>query len=142
MKRTRNILNYALILFFTITNTGLPLIKHVCQMMQTSSFEACEMCKIEEEPSTCCEEDNFGVSFTDNQFSDCCQNEIVLMPIADKFIGQKANLEVHISNLTLVFNSNLIDGFSKSEIKIYSSDSSPPFLSDNPIYLFNSVLLI
>lgn len=110
--------------------------------MQTSSFEACEMCKIEEEPLSCCVEDNFDASFTDSQISDCCQNEIVLKPIGDKFITLKSNLEVSISNLTLAFNSNLIDGFLKSEIKIYSSDSSPPFLSDNPIYLSNSVLLI
>lgn len=111
-------------------------------MMQTSSFEACEMCKIEEEPSSCCVEDNFDVSLTDSQISDCCQNEIVLKPIGDKFIAQKANLENQISHVYNLFSIAGLDDFSSTEIKTYSTDKSPPFLLNNPIYLVNSTFLI
>ncbi|MBM4176589.1 MAG: hypothetical protein FJ213_10535 [Ignavibacteria bacterium] len=141
MKQIRKILTFALILFFTVTNTGLPLIKHVCQMMETTSLEACDMCKVEEE-SNCCEEDNFEVSFTDNQFSDCCQSDIVLKPISDKFISQKANLENQFAPVHNFFSLTGLDDYSFTEIKTYSSDKSPPFLLDNHLYLINSIFLI
>ncbi len=134
-------MTYALILLFTVTNTGLPLIKHMCQMMQTSSLEACDMCKVEEE-TTCCEENDNEVSFTVYQFSDCCQSEILLKPISDKFLSQKSNHDLQVIFSYPAFDSDNFNDISKSQAESYSTDKSPPFLSDNHIYLINSNFLI
>jgi hypothetical protein len=109
--------------------------------METASLEACDMCRVEEKLN-CCEEDNLEVSFTDNQISDCCQSDIVLEPISDKFIAQKANVENQIIFTHNLFTKADLDDLSFTEIKIYSTDKSPPFPLDNPIYLINSAFLI
>lgn len=138
MKRKISILTLAFL--FLASTTGLPLILHYCQMMESVSLEVCEMHK-EIIVSSCCDEENENeISFTSIQ-NPCCSDKIVDSSVKDNFVISKTDLLSKIQLPVVLFINFNFDLSEISSNKFYT-DTSPPPLIDNHLYLDNSILLI
>ena len=136
MKRKILILTFTF--SFLVSTTGLPLTLHLCQM--SDSEDVCEHIMVKK--TTCCEEgqDNAVTLSKGNQ--NCCSTELVNHKVDDEFLSFKTQ-----TTNSPVFNFfyptiNQQDIFLSLNSKLFFSDSSPPFLSNNHIYLNISLLLI
>jgi hypothetical protein len=139
MKKKIYILTLAAV-FFTST-TALPLSLHYCGMMQTASFEVCEMHMEEVEVISCCGAVNQSEVYFSSVKDDCCSTKFVDSSVKDNFVITKTEIinKIHLPVILFIsFNLDL-SGFSQNNFYTYSS---PPLLIDNNLYLTNSVLLI
>ena len=141
MKRKISILSLTF-LFFAAT-TGLPVTLHVCKMMNIVSSEACEMHKAKEVKNSCCEEvqSDYPVKLTSDQ--SCCYTELINNKVKDDFLSFKT--ETTNNPVLIAFTAETINQLgiiSTSNSSLFYSDTSPPFLSNNHIYINISLLLI
>jgi hypothetical protein len=126
-------------LFFAST-TGLPLVLHYCEMMQSFSLEVCEMHNNETIVTSCCEAENTSQVYFSKGYDTCCTTKLVDSSVKDDFVLNKT--EFTKIQLLLVLNSDLIYNFSNQSSNNFYNDTSPPLLADNHLYLNNSILLI
>jgi hypothetical protein len=136
MKKNYFILTLAL-LFFAST-TGLPLVLHYCQMMESVSLEVCEMHK--QNKTCCCETGNNEIRFTKG-FDPCCSTKLLDKSVKDNFVVSKPDL-LSKAQLTIVLLINQNIDFSFYLSNTFYTDTSPPPLLNNHLYLNNSVFLI
>jgi hypothetical protein len=129
-----------LTLLFFVSTTGIPLTINLCSLMDTPDADMCEM---HSKSNTC--EPGFHHSSVKNQIEEaaCCKTELVDKSICDEYLQasiQKQNLN---SNIIAVINIDLvlINNSLINSVK-YFSNTSPPSLINNNIYLNNSILLI
>ncbi len=103
------------------------------------------MCLPEEnEPeSSCCEvESNFSIQIKSDNSDQCCVTRIIEPSVKDRFQIAISNLNIDTKNLSPFFIDNVfIPSIEKRNLNFQFSDSSPP-LTNNHIYLLNSVFLI
>lgn len=135
MKKRISVLS--LIFLFVVSTIGLPLSINICNMTGTAMAELCSM-------NSSCETGSHSIAVnTEITKSKCCQTDIIDKAISDKYIQvnlQKINPGQNIvvyNNENFSVNSSLTFNYSD-----YFNDSSPPSLSNNHIYLNNSILLI
>ncbi|NWF89192.1 MAG: hypothetical protein HXY50_06970 [Ignavibacteriaceae bacterium] len=130
---------------FLISTTGLPITLHYCQMQGSTSIASCEMCLTEEKESelSCCEEESdIPVRFTLENTDGCCVTKFIESSVKDGFLVLVNNVKNEVKNLDLFFiNNTFTPSLENRSLNFQFSDSSPP-LSENHIYLLNSVLLI
>lgn len=142
MKRKVSILTLAF-LFFTAT-TGLPVTLHYCKMMESASYEVCEMHKPVKIENSCCEKaaSEYPVKLTsENSF--CCQTEVVYNKVNDLFLTSKT--ENNSSSSFEILYQPIVSLSVELQISVAGSfynDSSPPFLINPDLHITNSVLLI
>jgi len=139
MKKKISILTLAF-LFFAST-TGLPLVLHYCKMMESVTFEVCEMHQGEVIKTSCCEADNKAEVYFTNGYDPCCSTKLVDSSVKDNFVISKTDLVTKVQLPVITFiNLNLdLQDFTSNN---FSTDTSPPPLIDNHLYLTNSTLLI
>ena len=139
MKKKISILSLA-ILFFAST-VGLPFVLHYCEMMESVSFEVCEMHNVQSSSVSCCETKNEADVFLTNGYDQCCSTKLVDLSVKDNFVISKSDL-ISKTQLPVVLCININSDLSKISSAKFYTDTSPPPISDNHIYLTNSVLLI
>lgn len=139
----RRIYILTLLSIFLVSTTGLPLTLHICSMNGLASADTCKMHKVMEEEHSCCsKEDESPVKITVNNFDGCCQFKVIERNLTDQFvpvssdISQITHLKIILSVSDIVYNTPLV----LAQYNYISS--SPPPLTDNHIYLDNSILLI
>jgi len=138
MKRKISI--FTLTFLFFASTTGLPFVIHYCEMMESVTLEACEMHK-EVVVTSCCEEENEAEVYYTNGYDACCSTKLVDSSLKDNFVVSKTDLITKIQLPVVLFinpNNDLLQFSSNS----FYTDTSPPPLIDNHLYLTNSILLI
>jgi hypothetical protein len=139
MKKKISILTLAF-LFFAST-TGLPLVLHYCKMMESVTFEVCEMHQGEVIKTSCCEAQSDSKIYITNGYDPCCSTKLVDSSLKDNFVVSKTDLVTKVQLPVILFINLNIDFSLYSSNKFYT-DTSPPPLLDNHLYLTNSILLI
>ncbi len=138
----------SLIFLFTLSTTGMPLIMHYCNTMESltlwNSIELGNGCKMHSKKineTSCCDIENDFNSTLVKQKDDCCQDFIVDNSVKDNFVSSKTESIISTElNSILSFDTNLLTNkFSKT---LLIEDRAPPFLSTNKVYLSISVFLI
>lgn len=143
--KLKRILILTITLTFLVSTTGLPVTYHLCQMMQEKSLSECQMCAMDEEEvqTSCCYEEttDYMVTIT-SETPVCCQSEFVYNKVEDEFVNNKS--EVNFNSSVILYQAiELIPHvFDFSLEASFYSDSSPPFLTNSEIHIFNSVFLI
>lgn len=139
----RRIYILTLTLIFLVSTTGMPLIIHYCNMMESASLQACEMHTIKVEKSSCCESETQSSTSTNSYFSkiidECCKDVTIDHSVKDTFVSSKTSID-----FTIEFNTFVTTEFNMTEKyqTDFGADTSPPLISSNKIYLTNSILLI
>lgn len=141
MKINKKIL-FTVLFLFTLSNTGLPVIFHVCNMMNEVTLESCGMCEAKLDEMRHSHEEHSSLKIG-RDASDCCSYKTVEKSIKDNFISAvSGNMVVNaVDNIAPIVESD-IDLSCSHENLFEISDGSPPGQSDNHIYLTNSILLI
>ncbi|MDO8550025.1 MAG: hypothetical protein Q7S39_07750 [Ignavibacteria bacterium] len=139
MKRKISILTLTF-LFFAST-TSLALVVHYCEMMKSASLGICEMHKEEVIKTSCCEEENEAEVYFTKANNQCCLTQLIDSSVKDNFVISKTELSGKIQ-LPLVMFINLTGNSSILSSNKFYRDTSPPPLTDNHLYLINSILLI
>lgn len=139
MKRKVYILT--LLGIFFISTTGLPLTVNICGMKNMQSPKECKM-HMDNMQGKCHEDKSAGEVNMTKDMPACCQIKIVNNNITDNFIsslndaGTKTSVKIILVSGILNFTPEI-----NLSYNIYTS-GSPPLISDNHIYLTNSILLI
>jgi len=144
----RRVLILSLIFLFTLSTTGMPLIMHYCNMMESLTLwnsielgDGCQMHSKKINETSCCDIENDFNSTIVNQYDDCCQDFIVDSSVKDNFVSSKTELNISQETISIVSIDN--DLFEiNSEKRTFKTDHSPPLITSNKIYLSISVLLI
>lgn len=134
-----------LLLLFFISTTGLPLSIHFCQMENNNESQTCPthnemMKKIHQS----CNQDQDKSSYFTSERGSCCKSGIADKPVTDNFL--QADSQKHNPKLSFVVPAIFLNLFADYNLRAglfnHFSDSSPPSLINNHIYLDNSILLI
>ena len=139
MKKKISILTLSL-LFLTST-TGLPLTIHLCRMMQNTDTDECIM---HNEPvkSSCCEEDVDNKVFFSSSNPNCCETKTIDNSIVDNYLVQKLEIKSVLTVAPLFLNSDIYNYKSTTNKFLGITDTSPPLLQNNHLYIAYSSLLI
>lgn len=138
----RQIYILTLLGIFFLSTTGLPLTINICNMNKTRSVKQCEMLMDMMKIGKCHEENSISKVNISSSLPACCQIKIVDNRVTDNFIFTHTDIGTKFSVKVII-----ISGFLNQipeinfEHNFYSS-GSPPLLSDNHLYLTNSILLI
>jgi hypothetical protein len=142
MKRKFFILT--LLSVFLVSTTGLPLGLHYCSIKGLTFASTCTKHKALNEAHSCCNNntDQNPVKITVSQPVNCCMFKVVVGSSTDQFVTINNDLSF-VKNLKTVIPlfSNVYEAPAITKQFDYTS-SSPPPLSENQIYLINSVLII
>ena len=137
MKRKISILTLT-VLFFAST-TGLPITVHLCEMMKTAEAGQCPMHK---PIASCCDESNDSKVFFSSSIPVCCEMKTIDNSIVDKYLSQKTEFKSDFTSNPLILNSDLFIYESFANKYLGYTDTSPPSLNNNHLYLTFSSLLI
>ena len=139
MKKRISILTLSF-LFFAST-TGLPLTIHLCKMAEP---EVADECIMHNEPvkSSCCEESIDNKVFFSSSNPDCCETKTIDNSIVDRYLVQKLEIKSDLAVTSLFLNSDIHNYKSFANKFFGISDTSPPLLQNNHLYITNSSLLI
>ena len=133
-----------LLLLFFISTTGLPVTIHLCNMESSKANQSCPVYDMMKKMHQSCNQDQEENSYFSVENGNCCKIELVNKSISDKFLqidSQKHNLKLNF--ITPAMYLDLFADYNISaSLSNYFSDSSPPSLINNHIYLDNSILLI
>ena len=130
---------------FFLSTTGLPISLHYCQMQGIMSLSDCEICAAKEmdKESSCCEkENNYPIQLKNDTHDNCCELKIIDSSVKDNFTVTasewKAEKNNFVINYILTENSY---NYKADQFYYNFTDTSPP-LTQNKIYLLNSIFLI
>ncbi len=134
-----------ILLLFFVSTTGLPLTVHFCNMVNKEVSATCDMgmSSIQMEMMhKACHEQRANDNIVSMKALDCCKTETIIAGIKDSFIANKT--EPQKNSVSEVISLSIIPVvFSTQKIFTYSLiDTSPPSISSNHIYIYNSVFLI
>lgn len=139
MKRKVYILT--LLGIFFISTTGLPMTVSICSMKDMQASGQCEMA-MNEMDGKCHDDKSTGDVNVTKDIPACCQIKIVDNNITDNFISSSNDIGTK-TPAKIIFISDI--NIFTPEINLSNNDytsGSPPLISDNHIYLTNSILLI
>ncbi len=127
---------------FALANVGLPFTLHICQMMNSVTFDSCSACSEAVEKKSCCEEDNSAsINFTSGK-DKCCETKLIISPIDEQYLVVKSESVKDSFRLAeAVISNDFTPGIDESTYDI-SHNHSPPPETQNHIYIINSVFLI
>lgn len=132
-------------ILFLVSIVGTPTTLHLCSSQGTVSFSSCVNCYSEKSfaESSCCDnQSDFSAQYFSKSSSNCCVTQLVDSSIRDEYLIKVNDVKSEIKNfVSAVMPSVKNLTFSSKKYSLLFDDSSPP-LSNNNIYLINSVLLI
>jgi hypothetical protein len=137
----RKIFILTLTFLFFVSTTGLPLVLHYCEMMESVSFEICEMHNNQAAETPCCESEKTAEIYFTSGYDNCCSTKLVDSSVKDNFVVSKSEIISKIQ-LPVVLVINLTSHLSLFSSNNIFTDASPPPLIDNHLYLTHSILLI
>lgn len=140
MKKRKIAILIVSFLFFAST-TGLPITIHLCKMVEPIGTEECSL-HYNPVKSSCCDEKNNGVIFNSVPNPNCCVTKTIDNSIADNYLAQKIEINSDLTFTSLILNNDLYNYKSFTNKFFGYSDTSPPSLNNNYLYLTNSSLLI
>ena len=128
-----------LILFFFTSTTGLPIVLHYCEMMESVSLEVCKIHKQENIKTFCCEKEKDEIRLT-NGYDTCCSVKLVNPSVKDDFVILKT--EVTKQTLITFILPDFTANINNVNNTIFFNDTSPPLNKGNSVFLLNSSFLI
>ncbi|MDO8548893.1 MAG: hypothetical protein Q7S39_01910 [Ignavibacteria bacterium] len=130
-----------LILFFFASTTGLPVTIHLCKMEETTGAKGCLM---HNKPvkTSCCEEVNDYRVFLSSSNPICCQTKTIDNSIFDSYLIQKPEIKSELTGTPLFLNTDIYNYKSTTNKFPGITDTSPPSIQNNYLYLTISSLLI
>ena len=137
-----------LLLLFFVSTSGLPLTIHFCSMEKTQIVEIQQKCNCRDNRSThmhkACPLSEIQNNSKDSAIKsqNCCESEAALKYIKDSFLTNNKNIQKEVTAnkiiVSIIPNTEIIQ---PTTFYTYT-DTSPPPLKDNQIYIYNSILLI
>src|ERR1035437_3957847 len=123
-------------MLFLVSTTGLPLTIHFCKMKGSASVnKKCGMCMNASKHGKTSE-----VISLRRDVSNCCHIETLDNNLKDNFLS--FNTEMNFHSLSVIMICPVDCPFCSHISSIQFTDTSPPRLLSNNLYLFNSILLI
>jgi hypothetical protein len=123
-------------MLFLVSTTGLPITIHFCKMLSSVSVNKnCSMCGMDRKH----ENTSQGTSIK-KPMSSCCHTETFDNNVKDNFLSFSIEMNVHIISTAMICPAEC--SFCSFIGSIQFTDTSPPGLISNNLYLFNSILLI
>jgi hypothetical protein len=133
---TKRIIILSFCMLFLVSTTGLPLTIHFCKMKSSSNGnKKCGMCMMEGKHSK-----SSDVTSLRRAMSNCCHTETFDNNVKDNFLSFSTELNVHALCVEMICPVDY--SFCSIISSTQFTDTSPPRLLSNNIYLFNSLLLI
>ena len=133
---TKRIIILSFCMLFLVSTTGLPLTIHFCKMKSSSNGnKKCGMCMMEGKHS----KSSDAISLS-RAMGNCCHTETFDNNVKDNFLSFTTELNIH--SLSAVMISPVDYSFCSYITSVQFTDTSPPRLLSNNLYLFNSILLI
>ncbi len=137
-----------LLLLFFVSTSGLPLTIHFCSMEKTEKVEIQQKCNCRDNRSNHMHK-ACPLSKIQNNTKDltiksqnCCESETALKYIKDSFLNNNKNIQKEVSaNKIIVSIIPTTEILQPTTFYTYT-DTSPPPLTSNQLYIYNSVLLI
>jgi hypothetical protein len=133
---TKRIIILSFCMLFLVSTTGLPLTVHFCKMKSSASVNKnCGMCMMTGKHSK-----SSDVTSLRRAMGNCCHTETFDNNVKDNFLSFNTELNVHALCVELICPVDY--SFCSIMSSIQFTDTSPPRLLSNNLYLFNSILLI
>jgi hypothetical protein len=133
---TKRIIILSFCMLFLVSTTGLPLTIHFCKMKSSSSInKKCGMCMNESKQCKTSEDTSLK-----RAMSTCCHTETLDNNLKDNFLSFNTEMNFHSLGVTMICPVDC--PFCSHISSIQFTDTSPPRLLSNNLYLFNSILLI
>ena len=133
---TKRIIILSFCMLFLVSTTGLPLTVHFCKMKSSSSGnKKCGMCMMEGKHSK-----SSDVISLRRAMSSCCHTETFDNNVKDNFLSFTTEMNIHLHFAAMI--SPVDYSFCSYISAVQFTDTSPPRLLSNNLYLFNSILLI
>ncbi len=132
-------------LLFFVSTTGLPLTIHFCSMTETEMTNSpkCECHEMNNNSMhNACNMTKDATKDISVKSQNCCASEIALKYVKDSFLANKSEIQKNITVNKVLVSLLPLNEKAKSFTNNSFSDSSPPLLSSNQLYIYNSVLLI
>ena len=130
----------SLVIVFFVSTTSLPITVHLCRMAQKATTSNCNMmghCKIS------CKNQSVKEAHLLQINNNCCSTKTIDTSVKDEYLSQKNGNSDNIQSLVFVLTNNPFESIEQlNSNKKYFQDFSPPLLTNNTLYLSNSVLLI
>ena len=133
---TKRIIILSFCMLFLVSTTGLPLTIHFCKMKSSVSVnKKCGMCMMEGKHSK-----SSDVTSLRRAMGNCCHTETFDNNVKDNFLSFNTGLNIHSESFAMICPVDY--SFCSIISSIQFTDTSPPRLLSNNLYLFNSILLI
>lgn len=133
---TKRIIILSFCMLFLVSTTGLPLTIRFCKMKSASSSnKKCGMCMMESKHSKSTEG-----TILKRAMGNCCHTETLDNNLKDNFLSFSTEMNFH--SLSVLMICPVESSFCSHISSIQFTDTSPPRLLSNNLYLFNSILLI
>ena len=137
-----------LLLLFFVSTSGLPLTIHFCSMEKTQKVEILQKCNCRDNRSNQMHK-ACPLSEIQNDAKDlsiksqnCCESEAALKYVKDSFLTNNKNIQKEVSANKIIISIIPTIEIEQSTTFYTYTDTSPPPLTNNQIYIYNSVLLI
>lgn len=132
-------------LLFFVSTTGLPLTIHFCSMTETEMTESpkCE-CQVMNNSNMhkACNMTKDASKDISVKAQHCCESEIALKYVKDSFLINKTEIQKNITFSKILVSLLPLHENIKTFTNFSYTDTSPPLLSSNQLYIYNSTLLI
>lgn len=129
-----------LVTVFFVSTTSLPITVHFCKMTKTSAACKCSTmgnCKMS------CKNQSVKEAHLPHIKNNCCSTKTIDTTLKDEYLSQQNSNNHNFQPLVFVLTNNPFESISKlNSNKKYFQDFSPPLLTNNTLYLNNSVFLI
>jgi hypothetical protein len=145
---TKRFFIISFIVLFTITTSGMPLIAHYCNSMDSFRLwnsiqfgENCIMHQSNIEEISCCESENESDLIISNSPENCCLDQVIDNSVKDDFISSADYVKTPIQFISFQPLNDYSFESVISESLLILNNSPPKFLT-NKIYLSISIFLI
>lgn len=133
---TKRIIILTFCMLFLVSTTGLPITIHFCRMLSSVSVnKKCSMCGMERKQENSAQ----GTSIK-KPMSSCCHTETFNNNVKDNFLS--FNTEMNFHSFSVMMICPVECSFCSYISSTQFTNTSPPGLLSNNLYLFNSILLI
>ncbi|MCX6150967.1 MAG: hypothetical protein NTX22_10610 [Ignavibacteriales bacterium] len=122
------------LLLFTFSSTGIPVVVHFCHLMGKVSLKSCSMCTVKS---------NTEKEIKFSGINDCCNNKIAASPLTENYLSSKFSQDqIRISDIiTFPLDVNYANN-NYTQDKINVLEKSPPIIPGNSLFILNLQLVI
>lgn len=145
---TKKFFIISFIFLFTISTSGMPLIAHYCNSMDSFSLlnsiqfgDNCTMHQSNIEEILCCESEKESDIIISNSPENCCLDQVIDNSVKDDFISSADYVKTSIEFISFQPLNDYSFESATNESLLILNNSPPKFLT-NKIYLSISIFLI